>query len=125
MDPLLGSALIGAGSSLLGGLFGSRSNKKQTEAELKAQKELVGLQGLEDRRNFEYQAQLANYYDMIGNQRKAKAFAGLAKHAGGTGNVAEAYRGEFTAPTVGGLTSITGVIPAQQAPTTGGLSRAG
>jgi hypothetical protein len=119
------AALIQAGAALIGGAMASKGNKDQTKTEIKAQKEIVGLQGLEDRRNLEYQAQLANYYDMMSNQRKAKAFAGLARHAGGTGNVAEAYSGEFTAPTVGGLTPITGTIPAQQAPTTGGLSRAG
>lgn len=123
MDPILGGALIGAGSSLLGGLFGSSSARKQTAAEIKGQKEIVGLQGVEDRRNLEYQAKLAAYYDTQARQRKARGFAGLAKYAGGVGDVPEPYRNDLVAPTMGGVTSISGVIPTQD--TSGGLSRAG
>lgn len=117
MDPLIGATLISAGSSLLGGLFGSKSNKKQTEMEIKAQKEIVGLQGLEERRNFEYQTQLADYYDQLTKQRKAKGFADAVKHFGGSGELSPSYQQSLSKPGVGGLTSTTGVIPGQ-APTT-------
>ena len=117
MDPLIGATLISAGSSLLGGLFGSKSNKKQTEMEIKAQKEIVGLQGLEERRNFEYQTQLADYYDQLAKQRKAKGFADAVKHFGGSGELSPSYQQSLSKPGVGGLTSTTGVIPGQ-APTT-------
>jgi len=117
MDPLIGATLISAGSSLLGGLFGSKSNKKQTEMEIKAQKEIVGLQGLEERRNFEYQTQLADYYDQLSKQRKAKGFADAVKHFGGSGELSPSYQQSLSKPGVGGLTSTTGVIPGQ-APTT-------
>ena len=118
MNPLIGATLISAGSSLLGGLFGSKSNKKQTEMEIKAQKEIVGLQGLEERRNFEYQTQLADYYDQLSKQRKAKGFADAVKHFGGSGELPPSYQQSLSKPGVGGLTSTTGVIPGQ-APTLG------
>lgn len=121
MDTLIGATLISAGSSLLGGLFGSKANKKQTEMEIKAQKELVGLQGLEERRNFEYQAELADYYDQLSKQRKAKGFADSAKYFGGSGELAPSYQQSLSKPGVGGMTSTTGVIPGQ-APTLGVLS---
>lgn len=118
MEPIsISTALISAGSSLLGGLFGSKSNKKQTEMEIKAQKEIVGLQGLEERRNFEYQTQLADYYDQLAKQRKAKGFADAVKHFGGSGELSPSYQQSLSKPGVGGLTSTTGVIPGQ-APTT-------
>jgi len=117
MDTLIGATLISAGSSLLGGLFGSKSNKKQTEMEIKAQKEIVGLQGLEERRNFEYQTQLADYYDQLTKQRKAKGFADAVKHFGGSGELSPSYQQSLSKPGVGGVTSTTGVIPGQ-APTT-------
>lgn len=118
MEPVsISTALISAGSSLLGGLFGSKSNKKQTEMEIKAQKEIVGLQGLEERRNFEYQTQLADYYDQLAKQRKAKGFADAVKHFGGSGELSPSYQQSLSKPGVGGLTSTTGVIPGQ-APTT-------
>lgn len=109
--------LIAAGASLLGGVMGSKANKKQTEAEIKAQKEIVGLQGLEERRNFEYQTQLADYYDQLAKQRKAKGFADAVKHFGGSGELSPSYQQSLSKPGVGGLTSTTGVIPGQ-APTT-------
>lgn len=115
---MLGAALISAGSSLLGGLFGSKSNKKQTEAEIKAQKELVGLQGLEERRNLGYQAELSDYYDQLSKQRKAKGFADSAKYFGGSGELTPSYQQSLSKPGVGGVTSTTGVIPGQ-APTLG------
>lgn len=124
MNPLLGATLISAGSSLLGGLFGSNANKKQTQAEIKAQKELVGLQGLEERRNFEYQTQLADYYDQLSKQRKAKGFADSAKYFGGSGELSPTYQQELSKPGVGGLTSPTGVIPGQAPVPQGGLTRA-
>ena len=109
--------LIAAGASLLGGVMGSKANKKQTEAEIKAQKESIGLQGLEERRNFEYQTQLADYYDQLSKQRKAKGFADAVKHFGGSGELSPSYQQSLSKPGVGGLTSTTGVIPGQ-APTT-------
>lgn len=105
--------LIAAGASLLGGVMGSKANKKQTEAEIKAQKELVGLQGLEERRNFEYQAGLSDYYDQLNKQRKAKGFADSAKYFGGSGELAPSYQQSLSKPGVGGMTSTTGVIPGQ------------
>lgn len=39
MDPLIGSALIGAGSQLIGGIFGGYGQKKASENYLKAQRE--------------------------------------------------------------------------------------
>lgn len=110
--------LIAAGASLLGGIMGSKANKKQSEMEVKAQKELVGLQGLEERRNLEYQTELADYYDQLSKQRKAKGFADSAKYFGGSGELAPSYQQSLSKPGVGGVTSITGVIPGQ-APTLG------
>lgn len=118
MDPMLAATLISAGLSLLGGLVGSKANKKQTEMEIKAKKELVGLQGLENRRNFGYQAELADYYDQLSKQRKAKGFADSAKYFGGSGELSPSYQQSLSKPGVGGMTSTTGAIPGQ-APTLG------
>lgn len=41
MDPIIGGALIGAGSNLLGGLFSSKSNLKATKAQIEAQREFA------------------------------------------------------------------------------------
>lgn len=41
MDPIIGGSLIGAGASLLGGLFGSNSAEKANRANLAAQKEFA------------------------------------------------------------------------------------
>mgnify|MGYP001766919213 CR=1 FL=1 len=121
---MLGETLLEVGSSLLGGLFGSKSEKKQTEMEIKGKKELVGLTGLEERRNLEYQAQLSDYYDQLNKQRKAKGFADSAKYFGGSGELSPTYQQNLSKPGVGGLTSITGVIPGQAPVPQGGFTRA-
>lgn len=41
MDPIIGGALIGGASSLLGGLFSSKSNLKATKAQIEAQREFA------------------------------------------------------------------------------------
>ncbi|QXP08497.1 MAG: DNA pilot protein [Arizlama microvirus] len=44
MDPITGAALIGAGSSLLGGLFGNSAQKKANETNVKLQREQLDWQ---------------------------------------------------------------------------------
>jgi hypothetical protein len=44
MDPLIGASLIGAGGSLLGGLFGSSSNKKAMKQQAAAMERISKLQ---------------------------------------------------------------------------------
>lgn len=41
MDPIIGGALIGGASSMLGGLFSSQSNLKATKAQIEAQREFA------------------------------------------------------------------------------------
>ena len=77
-------AAIAAGVSLASGAMASRSAKKQSKFEAAQSKEMVPLQGLEERRNIAYDYEYQDYMAQREKQRKAGAFAGLAKRMGGS-----------------------------------------
>ena len=78
-------AVAAAATTVIGGAMQSRSAKKQSKFEAQQSKEMVPLQGLEERRNLAYDYEYQDYMNQRERQRKAGAFAGLAKQFGGTG----------------------------------------
>lgn len=81
----MAAAAVTAGAAVVGGAMQSRAAKKQSKFEAEASKEMVPLQGLEERRNLAYDYEYQDYMNQRERQRKAGAFAGLAKQFGGTG----------------------------------------
>ena len=81
----MAAAAVTAGAAVVGGAMQSRAAKKQSQFEAQASKEMVPLQGLEERRNLAYDYEYQDYMKQRERQRRAGAFAGLAKQFGGTG----------------------------------------
>jgi hypothetical protein len=79
------AAVAAAAVTVAGGVASSRSAKKQSKFEAQMDKEMVPLQGLEERRNIAFDYDFQDYMNQRERQRKAGAFAGLAKQFGGTG----------------------------------------
>ena len=78
-------AVAAAAVTVAGGVAQSRAAKKQSKFEAEQSREMVPLQGLEERRNLAYDYEYQDYMNQRERQRKAGAFAGLAKQFGGTG----------------------------------------
>ena len=95
-------AAIAAGVSLASGAMASRSAKKQSKFEAAQSKEMVPLQGLEERRNIAYDYEYQDYMAQREKQRKAGAFAGLAKRMGGSGTAANVQAVRPTDPNPSG-----------------------
>lgn len=109
------AAVAAAAVTVAGGVASSRSARKQSKFEAQMDKEMVPLQGLEERRNIAYDYEFQDYMNQRERQRKASAFAGLAKQFGGTGVVPTIEANRPTDPNPTGAQA-SGV----PVPTTGG-----
>lgn len=81
----MAAAAVTAGAGIVSGAMSSRAAKKQSKFEAQASKDMVPLQGLEERRNLAYDYEYQDYMNQRERGRKAGAFAGLAKKYGGSG----------------------------------------
>jgi len=101
------AAVAAAAVTVAGGVASSRSAKKQSKFEAQMDKEMVPLQGLEERRNIAFDYEFQDYMNQRERGRRANAFAGLAKQFGGTG----------VAPTIEAIRPTdpnpTGAVPSQ------------
>lgn len=79
------AAVAAAAATVVGGAMSSRSARKQSKFEAQQNKEMVPLQGLEERRNIAFDYDYQDFMAQRERQRRAGAFAGLAKQFGGTG----------------------------------------
>lgn len=107
----MAAAAVTAGAGIVSGAMSSRAAKKQSKFEAQASKEMVPLQGLEERRNIAYDYEFQDYMNQRERGRRASAFAGLAKQFGGTGvaPTIEAIRPNDPNPT--GREGTTSTIP--------------
>lgn len=112
------AAVAAAAVTVAGGVMQSRSAKKQSKFEAQMDKEMVPLQGLEERRNLAFDYEYQDYMNQRERQRKAGAFAGLAKQFGGTGRAPAIEANRPTDPNPTGGTAPAPVPTGPSAPMT-------